>query len=156
FLQLSAANFDLNSFDLINRRISSALYDSRIFNITTDIRSYNQTLYFILERNDDLIPHDISIRHLKSDGHVKEDHESINRAVQFVRGSVRMGRTAETSEEVGWARLELMRDSANASFRGTIAIMEDHYTVEPKVVSDGSTVTVSAKLNWNTASTTVV
>jgi hypothetical protein len=136
---------DLDSFDLINQHVSYSLYDSRIFNITTDIRSYNQRLHFILERNDDLIAHDISIRHLSSDGNEKEDLESFHRALQFARGSVRMGRTPQTSEEVGWARLELIWDVANPSFRGTFTIMKDQYTVEPKITNNGSTMMISSK-----------
>lgn len=136
---------DLDSFRLINPHVSPALNDSRIFNITADVAGYNQTLYFILENNDDLVPRDISVRYLNSEGHVKDANGSVHRGVQYARGSVWMGRTPEKSEEVGWARLVMERNVANLFFSGTFTIMQNQYQVEPEFVDDGSAWMVSSK-----------
>jgi len=142
-LPLTLLLVDLNSFHLVNPQIST--YDSRIFNITTEIQNYNQSLFFILERNDDLIPNDISIQYLdRHENALKEDSHSIHHTVQYARGTVRMGRRPEESIKVGWARLELSRNLSTPSFTGTFTISQDQYTVKPEVIN-GSTLMVSTK-----------
>lgn len=117
---------------------------SLVFNITFNVEAHDEILYFILERNEELVPHDRSVQVLSTKGHVKDVYD-LDHGVQYYRGAVWIGKAQDNSEEVGWARLAMVRNSTNVLLTGTFTILQNQYVVEPQFADDGSALMVSTK-----------
>ncbi|KAJ5515379.1 hypothetical protein N7527_006939 [Penicillium freii] len=136
---ISAVEFDLVSFRLIDPVLSPVI-DTKKFSITARIETYNQTISFVLENNDDLISQDVQIRYPGIYRQANEAGALPNAQVRFTRGSVWMQDTLRGSREnVGWARLAVTRHEENLLFDGAFTIMGSQYALEFETLDDGST-----------------
>ncbi|KAJ6087199.1 hypothetical protein N7467_006113 [Penicillium canescens] len=135
----SALGFDPVSFRLIDP-ILSPLNATEKFSITAGIETYNQTIDFVLENNDDLVSQDVQIRYPDVHGHANDAGDLPNTQVRFTKGSVWMQDTLRGSREnVGWARLAIIEDGESLLFDGAFTMMGSHYAIELNTRDDGST-----------------
>ncbi|KAJ5417778.1 uncharacterized protein N7487_001328 [Penicillium crustosum] len=136
---ISAVEFDLVSFRLIDP-VLSPVVDTKKFNITTKIETYNQTINFVLENNDDLISQDVQIQYPGIHGQANEAGARSDAQVRFTRGSVWMQDTLRGNREnVGWARLAVTQQEDNLLFDGAFTIMGSQYALEFETLDDGLT-----------------
>lgn len=127
------------SFRLIHP-ILSPLNATKEFRITAEIETYNQTINFVLENNDDLVSQDVQIRYPDVHGHAKDAGALPNNQVRFTRGSVWMQDTLRGSRKnVGWARLAVIQDGESLLFDGAFTMRGSQYAIELNTCADGST-----------------
>ncbi|KGO36927.1 Peptidase M12B, ADAM/reprolysin [Penicillium expansum] len=136
---ISAVEFDPVSFRFIDPVLSPVTHTKK-FNITAGIQTYNQTINFVLENNDDLISQDVQIRYPGIHGQANEAGALPDPQVRFTKGSVWMQDAFRGSQEnVGWARLAVIQHGENLLFDGAFTIMGAQYAIELETLDNGST-----------------
>ena len=131
------------SFHLIDP-VLSPLNATKKFRITAGIETYNQTITFVLENNDDLVSQEMQIRDSGIHGQANDKGTLSSTQVRFTRGSVWTQNTySESRKNVGWARLAVIQDGDSLLFDGAFTMMGSQYAIELETLGDGSTAIIA-------------
>ncbi|KAJ5766635.1 uncharacterized protein N7511_004251 [Penicillium nucicola] len=127
------------SFRLIDPSFSP-LNSTEKFSITAGIETYNQTIAFVLENNNDLVSQGAQIRYPG----IQSKDNGVGAQVRFTRGTVEMKNSlSESRDNVGWARLAVFQDGESLLFDGVFTMMGSQYAIELEAVDDGSSMIIA-------------
>ncbi|KAJ5306413.1 hypothetical protein N7508_005428 [Penicillium antarcticum] len=124
--------------------VLSPLNATKKFSITAGIETYNQTINFVLENNDDLVSQDVQIRYPGIHGQANDEGTLSSTQVRFTRGSVwTQNAYSGSRDNVGWARLAVIQDGDTLLFDGAFTMMGSQYAIELETLDDGSTAIIA-------------